>query len=129
MPTGLVDVLTTDAELGDIDLVERSDETGGSGDGDAGLGTDDGGLTNQDTYSIGERDATITGTNTPDDLAADLEDAWNAATPDVPNWDDPLNWGPDWLDEATIVVLVLVALLILRPYMEGANTAADVVTR
>lgn len=62
----------------------------------------------------------------PTTWPSEIEDAWNDATPDL--GDNPLEWGPDWLDEAALALIALAVLFVLRPYMEGANTAADAVT-
>jgi len=106
--TGLWDVVSDPSDsLGDIDVIDRADETGGSVvDPDGTTPTAD------DSAGTGVYDPEVTGTN---DLG-DLQDALG----DLGNW--ARNIGPDWLDEAAIVLIVLALLIALRPYASlGAN--------
>jgi len=107
--TGLVDVLTSDDGFGDIDFVERaqSGETGGSVvDPDGSVPTAD------DSAGTGAYDPTTTGTN-------DFGDVLDAAR----------NLGPDWLDEVTVVAVVLLVigalLWLARPILSIIAGVAD----
>lgn len=78
------------------------------------------------TYTLSEPAEQARIDTSVDSLASGVESAWNDATPDL--GENPLEWGPDWLDEATIAVGVLLLLIALRPYVEAGNTAAGAVT-
>jgi hypothetical protein len=103
--TGLWDVVSSDADFGDIDIVDRADETTGGMGTDPAWGEEGTAPTADDSAGTGSYDPTDTGTN-------DLGDATNWLR----------NLGPDWLDEAALVLLVLALLIVLRPYASlGAN--------
>jgi len=99
MPTGLHDVLTSDARIGDIDIIEAAldGETSGGMGTDPDYGEDGTVPTADDSAGTGVYDPTTTGDNTLGEVLGDILDAAR-------------NLGPDWLDEATIVVVVLAVL-------------------
>jgi hypothetical protein len=107
--TGLVDVVTDPGlGFGEIDLIDRSDETSGDFGTDPAWGEDGTTPTADDSAGTGSYDPTDTGTN-------DLGDA--------SNW--LRNLGPDWLDEAAIIVGVLIALILLSSYADLAASVMD----
>lgn len=79
--------------------------------------------TAQDTFSTGEIDPTVTGTTPITDLEQGVENFQNTASTFTESLTEGLlNIGPDWLDEATGVVVVLVVigavLWLVRPLLE-----------
>lgn len=106
--TGLWDVVSDPSDSwGDIDIVDRADETGGSV-----VEPDETTPTADDSAGTGVYDPEVTGSND----FGDVQDAVD----DLGNW--ARNLGPDWLDEAALVLLVLALLITLRPYASlGAN--------
>ena len=114
--TGLWDVISSDAGVDDIDIIDRADETSGGMGTDPAWGEDDTAPTADDSAGTGSYDPTDTGTNDLGDVADGVGDVFG----DFTGW--ARNLGPDWLDEATLVLFVLALLIALRPYASlGAN--------